>query len=263
MTTDEARELGALYAVGALDEESARQLLGQFDDFPADVRREIAELETTAALIPLAGELPKVPPQIRERLLEKISLSATDGRAEVVPLRRVKAQAFPVTRYLLLAASVILAVISALLFRQNLGLSDEVANLTRQLDDKTSQLVAERRQMNEVVAHSTRMVSLDGDVGAPQSSARLFWDTERQEWVIYFFNLPVAPSDKDYQLWYITADQRKVSAQVFRHKDDGRAEIRIVLPREIVPTIAATAVTLEPRGGSPQPTGQLVLKGAI
>jgi anti-sigma-K factor RskA len=36
-----------------------------------------------------------------------------------------------------------------------------------------------------------------------------------------------------------------------------------VVPRELASDLVATAVTLEPRGGSPQPTGQLFLKGAL
>ncbi|MEP7270841.1 MAG: anti-sigma factor [Acidobacteriota bacterium] len=278
MTTEEARELGALYALGVLDEESARDLRAKLNGLPDEVQREIAELESTAALIPLGGELPNVPLRIRQKLLEQISKPGTSGiekRAEVVPLRMTKRPAPPVLSYLLIAASIILAIASTLLFRQNLSLGNEVDNLTRRLDAQTRQLLAERRRVDEVVANATRMVSLSGDAGAPQASARLFWDTNREEWVIYFFNLPAAPSDKDYQLWYITDDQRKVSAKVFRNEKDeptekdgwnetdGRVELRLALPREIVPALAATAVTLEPRGGSPQPTGQLVLKGAI
>jgi hypothetical protein len=45
-----------------------------------------------------------------------------------------------------------------------------------------------------------------------------------------FFNLPAIPSDRDYQLWYITNDQRKVSARVFRDEANGRVELRILLP---------------------------------
>jgi hypothetical protein len=34
------------------------------------------------------------------------------------------------------------------------------------------------------------MVSLAGGDASPQASAKLFWDKKRQQWVIFFFNLP-------------------------------------------------------------------------
>src|SRR5207253_9487305 len=46
------------------------------------------------------------------------------------------------------------------------------------------------------------------------------------QWVIYIYNLPAPPADKDYQLWYLTSDQNKVSAAVFRTDAQGRGELR-------------------------------------
>lgn len=289
MTTEEARELGALYALGVLDPKSERRFLDELSDLPADVREEIAQLQQTASLIAIANDLPEVPAGLRGQVLDRISsITLTEGKADpaslpapavkvavpdsagrsvkpatVIPLRRERSGIPSAVSYLLMAASLVLAIVSVVLYRRTGDLGAEVASLTQRLDIQSRQLLAERQKVDQVVAHATRMVALDGDAAAPQASARLFWDQSRQEWVIYFFDLPAAPSDKDYQLWYITSDQRKVSAQVFRHETNGRVELRLALPPDIVPALAATAVTLEPRGGSPQPTGQLVLKGAI
>lgn len=267
MTDEEVRELAALHALGALDEESSRVLMARLNELAPDLRREMSEWQEIASLLPHGLEQPEVPPRVRERLLAATARRASDPQntfAGVAPIKAGRVLfASPLSGYLLMAASLILALTSLILYRGNANLTDRVAVLKRDLDTRTAELLAERRQHDEVVAHSTRMISLDGDAAAPQASARLFWDTEHQEWVIYFFNLPLAPSDKDYQLWYITRDQRKVSARVFRQDPSGRVELRVALPRDLISALAATAVTLEPRGGSPQPTGQLVLKGAI
>ncbi len=263
MTTDEVRELGALLALGALDEESSRDLNERLVQAPADVRREISELTQVASLLPLGLDQPVVPGRIRERLLASVADAGTVQPPTVVAFERSSKPQLDWSRYLALAAAILLAVVTGALYRQNQGLSREVSTLNRELDLRGQQLTAERRKIDEVIARATRMVSLSGDAGAPQATARLFWDVEHQEWVIFFYNLPPAPSDKDYQLWYVTNDQRKLSARVFRHDAGDRLELRISLPREVASVLAATAVTLEPRGGSQQPTGQLVLKGAI
>ena len=115
--------------------------------------------------------------------------------------------------------------------------------------------------VDKFVAPSTKVIAMVGDE-APQASAKVFWDTNRQEWVVYVFDLPSLPSDKSYQLWYVTKDA-KISAQVFQPDATGRVTLRLRLPKEALAGLAATAVTLEPRGGSPQPTGKFYLKAAI
>ena len=96
----------------------------------------------------------------------------------------------------------------------------------------------------------------------PQANAKVLWDTMAQQWVIYIFDLPAPPSDKDYQLWYVTKNV-KISAAVFRTDEQGRTVLKLTLPPDALAGLAATAVTLEPRGGSPQPTGKFYLKASI
>jgi anti-sigma-K factor RskA len=128
--------------------------------------------------------------------------------------------------------------------------------------DNKEQLATQQRAFEELLAQTSRMIALVGEA-APQASAKILWDTSRQQWVIYIYNLPLAPPEKDYQLWYITADQQKISAHVFRPDAQGHSQLRLSLPPGLASRLAATAVTLEPRGGSTQPTGQIYLKGAI
>ena len=85
---------------------------------------------------------------------------------------------------------------------------------------------------------------------------------QTQRWVIYIFDLPTPPSDKDYQLWYVTA-KAKINARVFSTDEQGRAYFKLTLPSEALSGLAATAMTLEPKGGSPQPTGKFYLKASI
>lgn len=265
MTKEEAQELGPLYALGALDEAVSDELKTHLDEFPDALRLEIASWQSVAGLLPLALELPDAPVRLKERILAGLVDPASQPHpsSNVVPFMPAEKLRRPWGAILSAAAAILLAVTAAVLYQQNVKLTADVTALTSELDAKQSELLAQRQQLDEVVARATRMVPLSGDAAAPQASARLFWDTDRQEWVIYFFNLPALPEDKDYQLWYITNDQRKLSARVFRASQTGRTELRVTLPRDLAPTLAATAVTVEPKGGSQQPTGPLFLKGAI
>jgi len=266
MTIEEARELIPLYAIGALDEKSAQALIEELRALPEETRREVIDWQEVASLIPLALDTQPVPPRVRERLITEIaSGTVRDSReaAQIIPFASPRSTSTGIRRFLLIAATILLLITSIVLYRQNRLLDNEIAKLRQQINMQESQLVAQQRELDGVIARATRMVPLSGDAGSPQASAKIFWDTSRQEWVIYVFNLPLAPPDKDYQLWYITREERKISAQVFRPDVRGRTDLKLVVPRELASDLVATAVTLEPRGGSPQPTGQLFLKGAL
>jgi anti-sigma-K factor RskA len=146
---------------------------------------------------------------------------------------------------LLLAATVLLTLTSGYLFWRNYQLRNE----NRLLAVENERV---RSEVKEIVSPATKIVAMAGKE-APEASAKVVWDTVRQTWVIYIFNLPPPPTDKQYQLWYVTGDA-KVSAAVFDTNPTGEKVLRLDLPPDVVNGLAATAVTLEPRGGSPQPT---------
>jgi anti-sigma-K factor RskA len=128
--------------------------------------------------------------------------------------------------------------------------------------DQISQALEEEKQKTETFAASaTKVIQLIGDQ-APNANARVFWDTKQNQWVIYIFNLPEPPPDKQYQLWYV-ANNRPISAAVFSTDVHGRKVLELSLPPEALTGLDATAVTLEPRGGSPKPTSGFYLKAKI
>jgi anti-sigma-K factor RskA len=96
----------------------------------------------------------------------------------------------------------------------------------------------------------------------PQSNAKIVWELKAQRWSVYIFDLPAPPSDKDYQLWRLTKNA-KISAGIFRADEPGRSALKLMLPPDALAGLAATAVTLEPKGGSPQPTGKVYLKASV
>jgi anti-sigma-K factor RskA len=82
--------------------------------------------------------------------------------------------------------------------------------------------------------------------------------------VLFFHNLPTHGQDKSYQLWLIRSDQPKpVSAGVFDAGRNGSASISIEnLP--ISTEIKGMAVTLETKGGAPQPSNtNFIVSGNI
>jgi anti-sigma-K factor RskA len=84
---------------------------------------------------------------------------------------------------------------------------------------------------------------------SPEAIAAVFYNPASESSLIDVCNLPVPPSDQQYQLWAIV-DGTPVSMGVF----EVGADPSNLQPVEYVAGAQAYAVTLEPKGGSESPT---------
>jgi anti-sigma-K factor RskA len=262
MTTEEVQDLIPLYALGALDVMTAREVERYLRNAPAAERRELAEFREIAALLPYALPASAAPVNLRNQLLGQVGVATT-----AAPMKERVAESKPSVwqRWLesftlwpqlaAAAAALVVTVGCGYLYRQNQRLHDERLALTQQV---ASVKAEQQAQIEQVLAPLNRILTMKG-VTAQNASAKIVWDTQQQRWLLQVYDLPAPPADKDYQLWYVTKDA-KLSAAVFRPDARGRTTLELQLPSNVnVETLAATAVTLEPKGGVPQPTGQFYL----
>jgi anti-sigma-K factor RskA len=279
MTWDEVKELAPLYVIGALDEKTTRDLEASLHGATPEQRRVVARWLDVAALLPQALPLQSPPDHVKERLLTRVveeaqktpieiaveesTLKEAAERAEnkVLPFVQPRRAESRTARWILIAATALLAFTSAYLYRQNTRLASERNNIARERDGLASKLTAAKREIDDIVSPWTKVIAMVGDE-TPKANAKVVWDTKANQWVIHIFNLPPPPSDKQYQLWYVTK-KAKISAWVFSTDEQGQTVLKLTLPPEALAGLAATAVTLEPKGGSPQPTGKFYLKASI
>jgi anti-sigma-K factor RskA len=279
MTWDEVKELAPLYVIGALDEKTAHDLEASLNGATSEQRRVVAKWLEVAALLPQALPLQTPPYHIKERVgnriaeeaqktpieiaVEESTLKEMAERAEnkVLPFVQTRRAGSRTARWILIAATALLAFTSAYFFKQNAKLARENDYLSRERDSLSKELAASKSWVDDIVSPKTKVIAMIG-AEAPQANAKVVWDTKAQQWVVYIFDLPAPPSDKDYQLWYVTAKE-KINAKVFSTDEQGRAVLKLTLPQEALSGLAATAVTLEPKGGSLQPTGKFYLKASI
>lgn len=292
MREEDVTELGVLYALGALDEAAAKEFADYLQSAPEALQHEVEEWREVVAQLPLALPSPPVPPHLKDQLFARInsdarseggssaldassshtssSEAAPDAHANIVAFSSRLRPALQSWRWLPLAAAVAFALLSGVLLWQNSRLTAERDQLARKLDSyvaelnqQRQELIARQQEISTITAPTTYIIPLSGEPQAPQASAKLVWDKVNNQWVIYFYNLPAAPSDKAYQLWYITKDSAKIPASVFKPNVQGHAEVRVSVPPDVAPRVALAAITLEPNGGSEQPTGPIYLKGTV
>jgi anti-sigma-K factor RskA len=129
---------------------------------------------------------------------------------------------------------------------------------TETSNDSLRALVASRDSMiSGLIGRDVAVMSLTS-AGAKAPFARMFWDTTRNTWTLAAHNMPELRSGRTYQLWLVTKTA-KISAGTFS-PTNGEAVVRATYPlaRD---SLEAIAVTEEPAGGMPQPTGAIVIAG--
>lgn len=246
-----------LYALGALTPADRADFEAHLATCPACT----AEVRAAAAIVAALGAAatPAVPsPAVRDRLMAGVS-----GTRE----RRGGTGA---ASWLALAASLLIAVGLGAYATQLRG---RVTTLESRLRDATlradanEQRVADTRRSSEgafsmlsvMLAPDVARVELAGQTAAPSASARAFWSRSRGL-VINATNLPPLPAGRTYQLWVLTAQPAPISAGLLKPDPTGRASAMFSTPVDIPPP-TAMAVTIEPEGGVPSPTGDKYLVG--
>jgi anti-sigma-K factor RskA len=256
---DALREQAALYAIGALtgpERFAFESHLAGCADCAADVAAFLPVGTVLAQVVPLHD-----PPQaLRARVL-------AGARGQSAPPRAMRA----FVPWLATAATFLLTVGLGLYVGQ---LQDRVRNLEVQLRDALVRVddgerrvavalraaAAAEAPLAVLTAPDLQRIDLAGQPPAPRASARVFWSRSRGL-VLTGSNLPPLPAGRVYQLWFVTA-QAPISAGLLKPDDAGRLTA-VLDTRADMPAPVALAVTIEPEGGRPAPTGDKYLVGLM
>jgi hypothetical protein len=256
MTHDDARDLLPLQALGVLDGAERQALEAHLADC-ASCRDALAdEVRVVAAL----GQVPdqvKPRPELRARVLD-----VARPRGQVVEFKAPPAVASAVAP----AAVAVASTVGLVRARAELAdLRAEIVAVEAQLaqaDERTVRATAEVRVQQQAldVLASPDLVrtTLDGVPPAANARAQALLSPSRGTLVLSATGLPAPPPGRTYQLWAIVGSQA-VSAGVFTPDADGLSRVIATVAFDGPP--AALAVTLEPEGGVPQPTGPKYLVG--
>lgn len=277
MTPDPYFDWAASAALGTLDGEEARRFALHVAGCLV-CRRERAAFARVAALLPLGLDEVSAPAALRARVL-----AAAASQSVVVTLptsRSLRAPGTTLARaprvaWLSWAAALLLALGLGVVLTQRNAARREVVQaraLASRWRDELRQHAAEREQWQLALAHErrlrallgrveTRVARLDGRPAAPQARARVVWSAASREALLIADGLAPAPVGRTYQLWVI-ADAAPAPAGTFDVDAGGSALVRssAVAATEHVRTFA---VTLEPAGGRPSPSGPMILAGNV
>jgi hypothetical protein len=273
-------------ALDALDPGERDAVFAHVEDC-AICRSELASLRATVAQLALAvpttsgATTAATRERIRNRLVARAGADVTSRPSSATPESReamateahadrsrvIKMLAWRRAEWLAIAASVALIFgvsVMAALLRQRQLLKETVLNANaagdnwkRTTDSLRSLVISRDSMIAGITGRDVAVVQLTSSA-AREPKAMMFWDRDRNGWTFIAHNLPMPQPGRVYQLWLVTPTS-KISAGTFM-PDKGEAMVRATYPiaRD---GLVAVAVTDEPAGGMPQPTGQMVVAG--
>jgi anti-sigma-K factor RskA len=206
-------------------------------------RQEVDELTETAAYLGSAVAQDP-PPDLRARVLAAadVTRQLPPAPETVIELRPGRWQSARQRLLFPVAACLALVVV---------GLTAVTVNTSRQLDQQQAQTAA---LMSVLRADDLETAELDGTV-----PARFMYSPSQDQGVLVANDIEAPGADKTYELWLIH-NGTPVAAGLFDPDEHGAA---IASVDGIVRGAELVAVTIEPDGGSRQPTGSILASAEL
>lgn len=233
------REELPAYALGALDAEEIPALEAHLRACDS-CRGELEEYRAVGE-----GLLAALPPRqpsaaLRTRLQGRLAAAQRTARPQFT---------WSVGRLAFGIALAVLLFLNLAAFTQLRGLQRQQASLLEQLQDNQAALAM-------LSYPGTQSLAIEGE----GVSGRVLLDRERNSAVLVAWNLPVLTEEQIYQIWLIEPDGKRVSAGLFRSQEGEPYTTEPVFSDRELSNFVGMGVTVEPAGGSDQPTGPRLFK---
>ena len=253
MHNERHEELVALASLGLPQGEEAAEYARLLEEGCAECERLLPQLRLAAAALAVSAP----PRQPRTGLRAELLASLGPSR---LPARRA-----PLTAWAFAAAAAVLFVVvlfdDARLRREREELRGKSSELAGQVESSRTELSRRALRAHVLESDDIRILFLGGQGPQPQAHAKVFWSETAKARILVAGGLQPLPTDRQYQVWMFV-DGKPVDQGVFDVDASGRA---IVQSNDLtaVRTAVICAVTIEPRGGLPQPSGPIVLHGTV
>lgn len=260
-----AFELIESYAFGTLDDAERAAVDAHLLTGCAECTARLRDVSELSVRLAQAVPQVNVPPRAKERLFERVRSTHHPAKASRAPSSGRLRLAW--------GTAAVATVVAGFLAWQTTELQRQVGDTNRLLAATIADTGRLRTELSTYRAEvekykdammlgepGVRFVSLDGLNPNRQAFGSVVTKPDKSAGMLYVYRFPMAPEGKEYQLWGLRDGLPPVSLGMFTVAADGNAMLNMKTIPEST-HIVGFAVTIEPQGGMPQPTGMMYVKG--
>ena len=257
MDRRQIEELLAFYALDALNDEERQVVEAYLEEHP-EARQEVEEMRSAVSALPYGVSPVEPSPRSKEALMMRVAADrrqslSTQNQSARPRLSRWGSffQAFS------LGAAAIAILWAIALNAQVRDLRNEIAQLDKELASQKDEIQVINEQLLQITPSTVITVSLKGTDVEPQAQGQLIANPDSQSGVLAVAKLRPLEAGKTYQVWLIRGG-KPVSAGLLTVNEEGQG-VLVISSEEEIGSFDALGISIEPKKGSIQPTGAIVV----
>jgi anti-sigma-K factor RskA len=226
-----------------------------------DCARRLAEARGRVAMLSLAAPEEAPSAGARAKLLDRIRVGKAPA-AERIPEARVRDAGVKAPRWwnnIWAPAAAVLAIATILLWITDRRIDDQLHDLQQQVAAEKLETQHMQELASMLAANDTKTAALTPTAQITKGWGRIKYNS-RIGMVCYTGDLPAPPPKKEYQMWIVPEMGAPISVGTFLPAKFNDGHMCMAKMPEGV-SCKSFAVTVEPMGGMPHPTGPMVLTG--
>ena len=250
-------ELLPFYALDALTDEERELVEAYLSEHP-EALAQVQDLQRGASALPYSVSAVDPPRHVKESLMARVNSESSAHKASVASQPSRRAIRYEDIFRVLSFGAAALAIIWALV------LNAQVAQLRNDIAALTDQLAAQAQSLDQIITNLPQnnpsnvvTVSLRGTELQPDAHGQLIANPNEQSAVLVITGLSQLEPGRTYQVWLIDGDA-PVSAGLLTVDENGQG-VLVVTSDETISSFNSLGISIEPQGGSPQPTGEIVV----
>ena len=246
----------ALYALGLLSGYELRKIEEHLETKCEICLALLEDSELVFTNLPYALDDKPLSPDLEKQILDKIEESGAAGRKPFL------SDFWHGIRPLWLnLGSALVAALIVFLFISTLTLQNRVSEQEESMRVLQAKLKEDEEMVHYVMNPAVNVVNLVGSMSESEATGKLLWDKDTNDALLVVSNVPALVPGKTYQFW-VVEDGEPHSMGTFTVNQEGENMMEIkCMPKD--KGRIEFAVTLEPEGGMPEPTGAKYLVGSL
>lgn len=257
MDQRQIEELLPFYALEALTEEE-RELVEAYLTGHPEARQQLEEMGNAVSVLPHSVQPVEPASDIKKKLMARVeSEQRVSSSAQNQPSRPHLMRLENFFQALSLGAAAFAIIWGVVLTTQLNQLQNKVSLLGDALVAQSNSLQQINSKLAQPTASPVMTISLKGTSVQPQAQGQLIADLKKDTAVLVIAGLARLEAGKTYQVWLINGNAL-VSAGLLSVDANGQG-VLIVSSRTAIGSFNSLGISIEPDGGSKQPTGDIVV----